>query len=321
MRTPTLCVLAAIAAAAAASTLSSFSTGLYSPQDPRVMPSCGSCHNAQPGASGGFPTMHVSLLPSARSLTPAQTLTVTVAATGGQTASTLGGFVADVTAGAFTAGTDTRTHVAGRGISHNRRSPRSWTFGYVAPSTPGAVDMAAVVNTVNANGIRDSGDMWAFHGFDSTSTTGTAVQLFVNAVGVAPFGEGCADGYGNYPVLGAKESPAVGNQAFAVEVHGAQPRSQIVLILGANPGFSKFDLGLAGATGCTLYVEPLAFFGARTGAGNAERAEGVAIAALPLPADASLRGGAFELQAAVLDGSTTRPLPLTMTNALSVTVQ
>lgn len=321
MKNSALYALAAVGVVVAASSLSSFSTGLYGQQYPRTAPSCGSCHNGQPGASAGFPTLHVALLPDARSLTPGQSLSVTVAATGGQTASTLGGFVADVSAGAFTAGSNTITWAAGRGISHSRRSPRSWTFGYVAPSTPGAVDMAAVVNTVNANGTRDSGDMWAFNGFDSRSTTGTTVPLFVNAAGVAPLGEGCVDGYGNTPVLGAKESPAVGNQNFAVEVHGAQPSSQIAVFLGANPSFGKFDLGLAGATGCTLYVEPLVLLGARTGAGNAERAEGVAVVPLPLPADASLRGGTFEVQVAILDGSTPRALPLTTTNALSVTVQ
>ena len=104
-------------------------------------------------------------------------------------------------------------------------------------------------------------------------------------------------------------------------MHGTQPNSQVALFLAANPNFQPVDLTIAGVDGCTLYVDPLLCPVIRSGAGDAQRAEGVAIAALPVPNDASLRGGVFEVQAAVLDASTPRPLKLTMTNALSITVQ
>jgi hypothetical protein len=306
---------------AASAALSSFSSGLYSQSYPRSLPSCGSCHNAQPGSTQGLPELRVTLAPGARSLAAGQAISVTVSSTGGQTASGLGGFVADVTGGAFTAGSNSRLWGRGLGISHDRASPRSWTFGYTAPQTPGVVEMAAVVNTVNGNGVRDAGDVWAFHGFDGKATTGTLVRLFVNAPGVAPFGAGCADGFGNQPVLGARETPAVGNQSFALQLHGAQPNAQAVVFLGANPGFPPFDLTAAGAAGCTLYVDPLLLPVVGTGAGDAARAEGAAVLALPIPNNAALAGRSFEAQAAVLDGSSGRTLPLTLTNALSITVQ
>jgi hypothetical protein len=321
LTTPLACLLAIGGLIAFSASLASFSSGIYSSSYARSLPSCGGCHNAQPGSTQGLPELRVSLVPTARSLIASQALSVTVASTGGQTASALGGFMADVTAGAFAAGTNSRVHARTLGISHDRSSPRAWTFGYTAPAVPGLVEMAAVVNTVNGDGLRDSGDLWAFHGADGRATTGTLVRLFVNALGVAPLGASCADGYGNHPVLGAREIPTVGNQSFALQVHGAQPAAQVVVFLGANPGFPPFDLTAAGAAGCTLYVEPVLLPSVRTGAGNAERAEGAAILPLPIPANAALSGKTFEAQAAVLDGSTARSLPLTLTNALSITVQ
>jgi hypothetical protein len=318
---PFLCALAAGGLLAFTATLSSFSSGLYSSSLPRSLPSCGSCHNALPGSTAGLPELRVTLAPSARSLAASQAISVTVSSTGGQTASALGGFVADASAGAFAAGTNSRVQGRGLGISHDRSSPRAWTFGYTAPSTPGPVDMAAVVNTVNGNGLRDAGDVWAFHGADGKATTGTLVRLFVNAVGVAPFGASCPDGFGNHPVLGARETPAIGNQNFALQVHGAQPQAQVAVFLGANPNFPPFDLTAAGVAGCTLYVEPLLVGIGRTGAGSAERAEGAAVLPLPIPAKAALLGKSFEAQAAVLDASSGRSLPLTLTNALAITVQ
>ena len=65
-------VFLAAAAVAASASLSSFSNGLYSPQYPRMLPSCGSCHNAQPGSTAGFQPISIDLAPAELSVTPGQ---------------------------------------------------------------------------------------------------------------------------------------------------------------------------------------------------------------------------------------------------------
>ena len=263
--------------------------------------------------------MVVDVAPSQRSLTPQQAITVQVKATGGQTASTRGGFAADATAGAFTAGTNTRIWQNGVGISHSSSSARSWSFGYTAASTPGLVQMFAVVNTVDGNGRNNNADHWAFHEFDTIQGGSTPVRMFVNAPGVTPRGTSCVGSFRNTPVLGSKTVPTVGNQSFAFEVHGTAPSAPAVLLLGA-PLAAPLDLSAIGITGCNLYIQSAFSLNGVASAGNAQRGDGVINLPLPIPNDPSLRFGRFSTQVAIVDVQASRPLAITMTNALDIAI-
>ena len=178
-----------------------------------------------------------------------------------------------------------------------------------------------MVNTVDDNRQSGAGDFWASHGFDGAQWFSTPVSLYVLSSGITAFGSACAGGYDNVPVLGGMEAPSVGNANFALELHGAAPGTAAVLLLGANPAFVPVDLGLLGANGCTLLVEPALMVAATTSAGVVQRGDGAARFALPLPAQPSLRGAQLQAQAAIVDVATARALPLTLTNALRVVMQ
>lgn len=291
--------------------------GIYHNSITRSAPSCGQCHRSSPGAPAGFPAVRADLAPAARSLTGGQSISVTLTALGGQSGSR-GGFAADASAGRFTAGSGTNLHANGSAITHDSPASRKWTFGYTAPATPGLVNLFAVVNTVNGNFKKDSGDFWAFHGADQTARTATPVRLFVNAQGITPFGRSCVGSFGNVPVLGAARAPRVGEQAFAVELHGAAPSSPVALLVGANPNFKPIDLGPIGIAGCTLYVDVAATVTATTGAGNAQRGEGSARFPMPIPNNPWLRTVELQVQAAIVDLRNGRRVPVTATNGLRV---
>lgn len=295
------------------------SSGLYTTSVTRSTPSCGQCHRRSPGAATGFPRIQAVVTPTARSLSPGQSVSVTVQALGGQTASTRGGFAADASGGSFSAGNNSRIQAGGRAITHSNSSTRTWQFGYSAPTNPGLVELYTVVNTVNGDRDDDNGDMWGFHGSDSTSSTSTPVRLFVQTQGVRSLGPGCVGSFGNWPVFGAAQSPTVGNQAFALELHGAAPSSSIVLMVGANPNQQPIDLTAIGATGCRLYVDVAASINSMTSAGNAARGDGRATFPIPLPNNPSIRGQAIQAQTVILDNRNGRPLPVTLTNGLSIT--
>lgn len=289
----------------------------FPPADPslnRAMPSCGACHAATPGMGG----LDVDVTLSARSLTPGQSITVTTSSTGGQTASTNGGFSSEVTAGTFSAGATSRVGLGGLGVTHvsSITAVRAWTYGYTAPAAPGPVSMYATSNTVNGNFLPGPEDWWAFHGGDGLEQTPTPVRLYVNAARVAPVGDSCAGTWENVPVLGIRETPDAGNANFAVELIGGAALAPMVLLIGTP--VPPIDLGFLGITGCTLYVNPLATVATATGPGSTKHGEGAVRIALPLAA--SLRAN-IRLQAAYFDTGNGRSLPMTVTNALDVMIQ
>ena len=108
---------------------------------------------------------------------------------------------------------------------------------------------------------------------------------------------------------------------FALEVFGAAPVSPLVVLIGANPNFQPFDLGVIGITGCTLYVDVAVDLAAMTSAGDAPRGEGTATIGAPIPNDPGIRGFAIEAQVGIVDVNSGRGTPITMTNALSITIQ
>jgi hypothetical protein len=285
----------------------------------RVMPSCGSCHASAPGGN----SVAIHCVPSARSLALNQAITVNSYTSGGATdPKNWGGMTTYATAGRFTAGTNTRTGTSGSDLTHSTQvNNRNWTYGYTAPATPGLVQMYVVGLTADGNGNDDAGDLWAFHGADPASTVSTPLRLYANADGVVAIGEACAGSWGQVPVLGAKESPAVGNANFAIEAHGTAPSTQTVMLLGANPNWVPVDLGFMGVPGCKLFVEPLMTFPGQASAGDAKRAEGVLIQPLPIPNDPGMVGGRVQLQVAIVDLNNGRPTPLTLTNALGITIR
>ena len=138
-------------------------------------------------------------------------------------------------------------------------------------------------------------------------------------------GNGCIDGYGNVPVLGATSAPTVGNAGFFFDVLGGASNSIALLLLGINPpGFLGIDLGaVLGITGCTGWVlSPVAIPTALTSGGSAMRADGAAQFPFPIPNSTVYTGFAMDAQAAYLDASVaTRALPLTFSNGVHVVVQ
>lgn len=282
----------------------------------RALPGCGQCHRPNPGGN----LLDVDVLPSARSLTPGQSITVTTTATGGRPHTlNWGGFASDVTAGTFSAGANSRVGNGGQAVTHQfafQSNNRSWTYGYTAPTAPGPVEMYANVNTVDGDGQAGPGDLWAFHGGDGLETTPTPMRLFVNAPRVQPVGDSCVGAFGNFPVLGARTSPDAGNAAFALECIGAAPNTAFVLLLGtASP---PLDLTVIGVTGCTLHVNVAVTLGATTSTGVAKFADATATVPLPIPAGTN---ALLRVQGAFIDLGSGRPLPLTVTNALDLTIR
>ncbi len=321
MRKKPLLVISVPIAIAVGFELPSMSTGMYVPGITRSAPACGQCHSPTPGAAIGFPRISVLVQPSVRSLASGQSISIAIAASGGQTASTLGGFACDTTAGTFSAGVNTVLVPPNRAITHSNSSSRSWSFGYTAPTTPGVVSLYAVSNTVNGDMLNGPEDMWAFHGADDQDTNSTPAYLFVNANGVQNVGRSCAGAFGNVPVLGSAQVPSVGNASFALEMHGAPPLSPVGLMLGGALFPVPIDLTSIGVNGCELYFNPFVSIAGATGPGNPRYGEGVALIPLPIPNNQSLRGGVLYLHAYVLDLGSGRAIPITLTNALAVTLQ
>lgn len=303
-----------------------FSTGLdpghggISANIARTAPACGRCHNPTPGHSG----LRVTTTPSLRSLDAGQSISVNTRATGGPVApGNEGGFVSEATAGTFASGAGSRLgfNSAGKFITHSDpNGNRNWTYIYTAPAQPGPVELYTVVNAVDGNGVPNLNDAWSFHGFDGTSTLSTPIRMFVNATGASSFGAGCADGFGNYPVLGTARSPAVGDQGFAFDIVGAAPAANGIVALGFRFP-SPIDLATIGAPTCSLLVNSFTSVAFATTAGDAQRAEGRAIAALPIVNDPNLRGRRIDAQAVIVDVLNRRPLPITLTNGLGLTLQ
>lgn len=289
----------------------------------RALPSCSACHSgAAPTASRANPPV-TTLTVGARVLTAGQQIPVTTAVSAG-VAGTTGGFLCEATAGVFTAGTGSQANGAGASITHSNKNQRSWSYTFTAPNSPGPIELTSVAMTANNSGT--GGDQFSFNGHDPNATVGTPVRLYVLPTGVSNRGVGCADGYGNVPVLGAPSIPARGNAAFAFQVVGASTNTVALLLLGINPaGFTGIDLGaLLGITGCTSYVQnPLAIPSTATSAGSAMRADGACSFPFPIPTGTVYLGFAMDAQAAVLDASVaaTRAIPLTFTNGVHVVVQ
>lgn len=280
-------------------------------------PACGFCH----GGNGNENGLVVSVVPTARILSAGQAISITTSSTGGQVhPQNWGGFVTKVTRGVLVAGATSQTNAAADHITHDFAftGNRNWRYGYTAPATPGVVDVFSVVNTVDGAGT-NTGDLWGFHGTTVGALLNTPARLYVNAAGVQPIGTSCAGGFGNIPVFGALTPARIG-QTATFELHGAAPNAAVAVFVAANPSFQPIDLGLIGITGCTLWVDVVLVLNATTSAGDAARGEGRATRTLPIPADQSLVGQQIELQAAFLDARAARPLLITLTNGLAVTI-
>ncbi|MEZ5965005.1 MAG: choice-of-anchor V domain-containing protein [Planctomycetota bacterium] len=284
-------------------------TGYYSSTVTRSTPSCGSCHSSNPGGVSVF------VDPIQRSLSASAATSIIVRVSG--PSGTTGGMACDVTAGTLSPGTNTT--ITNGGLTHSNNSARTWTFGYTAPSSPGPVDLYTVAMASNGSG--SSGDSWAFFGSDPAATQSTPVRMFVNAPGVVAYGTSCVGSYGNVPVAGSRQTPSVGNASFSIEMWGAAPSSPASLLLGVtayNPGI---DLTFLGVSGCFLFVDPVATFAGTTSGGSAPRGEGNVTFPVPLPNVRSMIGHSLHFQALVVDSSSGRRTPLTLTNGLTVTFQ
>jgi len=280
--------------------------------------------NGLPGGNN----LQISVVPATRVLATSQTISVTTSATGGDPdPKQWGGFAGFADRGTFVPGVRSRNFsIIANDITHTTSDTagagRTWTYGYKAPSTAGLVNLYMAVNTANGDGSEATGENWGFHGFDSAAQDSTPVRLFVNAAGVTGLGTACAGGFEQYPVLGSRTVPSVGNAGFAIEGHGLAPGAGAVLFLASNPAWAPLDLSIIGVAGCTLHVDPgQVTIGTATSAGVASRAEGKATIALPIPGNTGLRGQRFDVQLAIVDLANGRNTPITLTNGLAITVQ
>lgn len=287
----------------------------------RAQPSCGHCHRP----FGGGLNLVVTLAPTKRILAKSEAISVTTSSTGGwQHPLQWAGFLSEVTAGQFSAGSNSQINSSALNVTHQDASNpngRKWTYGYTAPATAGLVEMFTIVNTVNGNGQADGSDFWGFQGVGVAANTNTPVRLYVNETGIVLRGDACAGSFGNVPVLGGKVVPSVGNQQFALELHGAAPTSSTLLFLDANPNFPSIDLSPLGVTGCFLHNNMTLTFNATTSGGDIIRGDGTATYTLPIPNDNGYKGVRFQAQVMILDVNNGRQLPITMSNGVEITVQ
>lgn len=285
----------------------------------RQINSCGQCHGPQ-GALNAKAHLDVPRY----ALDAGESITLTTRATGGIRVAgveTWGGFATEVTAGTLAAGATSQVDAAGTFATHTFafNGGRAWSYGFTAPTAPGPVEVYTVINTVNGDGT-PAGDFWGFVGPDRFDPNNVPVRLFVNAAGVTEIGAGCEGGFETHPVLGARNVPAVGNAAFALELHGAVTGAPVALQVGSRLP-APLDLGVIGVTGCLLHVQPLASLAGTTGPGNPRYGDGSATLPLPIPAQASLAGGKVYAQAVLLDAASPRAQPFALTNALEICVQ
>ncbi|MCA8955420.1 MAG: hypothetical protein KDC87_05065 [Planctomycetes bacterium] len=275
------------------------------------------CHSASP-----FLTK-VAVAVGLRVLPVQGTTAINITGTNAGVSGTRGGFCADVTGGMLVPGTNTQTNASGNAITHQNAfaTGRSWTFTFNAGATPGLVELYTVVNCVDGDGRAGGADQWAFNSSKVLADDCTPVRLFVNAPGVTATGDGCADGYGNYSVLGSATTPNIGNSQFAVEAHGLPPQSAalVMLSLGANP--PPFDMAPLGAPGCVLRTAMQFQLGAITGPGDAVRSEGKMTLPIPIPNDSTLRGLVIAMQVGAIDLKPIRAFPMVVTNGIEIKLQ
>jgi len=322
-------VIAAAALVLLASSLSSRSGGVESGDNAvpgnssSQMPSCQHCHSN----SGPFPSRTngptTTIVVNDLVLQPNQQTTVTTSVTGGAWGSD-GGFLCEASAGTFTAGGQTLIITNPASITHSNDNNRSWTYTFTAPATPGLVTLTSA--GLSANGSGSGGDVFSFSGFDPNATVATPTRLFVLPQSVVNQGVACPDGFGNYSVLGANGVPNLGNQSFALELHGATPGSIAFLVGGFNPpGFNPIDLGGIGLPGCQGTVANSLFtLTGFTSGGSAQRAEGFVNFPLPVISSPLLQGVILDLQSAYVDPTATqaprnRSMTLSVSNGLAVT--
>ncbi len=147
--------------------------------------------------------------------------------------------------------------------------------------------------------------------------------MFVLGPDFLPLGDGCPDGYGNLAVFGGTQPTTIGNLAFSLEMHGAQPgQLAFALISTAPPPPGPFPLAGFGIQGCFGHIN-VAFdsYTTLTSIGDVQRAEGSALWLLPIPNNPALVGLPVSAQGAYTDPSAKllagRTLPLTFTNGIT----
>lgn len=303
----------------------------------RTAPSCGNCHTnvtgtvqGPGGAVQGAPAIDMAITVPKHALDQGETINVNVTTTGGVTSSPLpnaGGFTAEITAGTLIGAMGVQVDPTGKFATHVNAftAQRNWNFSMMAPSTAGLIEMFGVTNTTNGSG-NNAGDAWAFHGFDDTAMQATPVRFYALAAGITHIGNGCADGYGNYAVLGADQTPAIGNTAFAFHLHGCAPSTIAFLMLSFAAASPPLDLTAFGLPGCTSHI-PLpipATLAGFTSPGNAQRAEGSISFPFSVPSDPSFTGMFIYAQGAYADPSAAlagRNPPFTLSNALQAILQ
>lgn len=134
----------------------------------------------------------------------------------------------------------TFTNLTGGGSFHRDVMPRAYALNWTgAPPTSGTVNNGAL--------------KWEF---------------VTDRGGLFNYGVGCPGSSGNAPALALTGSSAQGS-AFAVELSNAPASAAALLSVNTRRLSPWFDLGLAGAPGCRLYVPDLAILALTTNTNGA----------------------------------------------------
>ena len=299
-------------------------------------PSCGQCHTPSAAANPKVTTTADKYV-----VNKGELVTLTTTASGGGVSGTTGGFAVELggigaasNGGSLVPGPGQALTAGGKSLSHMTNSSRSWTFSYRAGNALGLVEIFTVAMT--SNGTGQSGDEYAFHGFNPDAPLGTPVRILVVADGVANTGPGCTDGYGNQSSLGTEVPPTLGNMFFGVGIYGASPTPlaltgpNAVLFAGVppnSPGFTMTDLTSCNAAGYFSYIEnpvPIVATFTTGSPSNPEFGDAIAFFPLPIPNDTALAGMQVDLQCVNLDpfvqSSGLRTAPIAVTNGLRLTI-
>lgn len=126
-----------------------------------------------------------------------------------------------------------------------------------------------------------------------SSTTATqnsvgGIYYFSASAGIDwSIGKGCPGPGGFTATDVSRGAPVPGNKSFALALHSAAGGDKFLLAIGVSPLTPPFDLGLAGAPGCSFYVkEVFAVVGGVTGTGN-----GVGKVVIPAPIPSGIKQG------------------------------
>ena len=219
----------------------------------------------------------------------------------------------------LTAGPTSQVNAAGDHATHFRafNGNRDWTYGYVAPTAPGLVDVFSVVNTVDGDG-RSVGDLWGFNGTVVAAQENTRSDCSSTRRTCRSSGRRASAASGVLPCSARstrRRSVDRGRSNCTAPRRAPTPRCswRPTRRFAGRPGSDRCDgLHVVGrrAVGDPDLDEP-----GRRGAGRGQRSSRGVDSAGP-----RARRRRVQLQAVILDLNAPRPLAITATNGIDATI-